>query len=147
MTTGYRDRRLDRYVEQARKRALPCNAAAEQAATRTATTSDPASKSDRNAPMGGRLFGPIGGRRSAANGVSARAHYKTVRMAAGAHYSLLCLIAAVTSNGTYEADRSQVYRWKGTEEAAGDQGRSQERAGHRWRQEAPSLQARHRRPP
>jgi len=45
--------------------------------------------------MGGRLFSPIGGRRSAANGVAARAHYKTIRMATGAHYSLLCFNAAV----------------------------------------------------
>jgi len=40
-------------------------------------------------------------------------------------------VITTSKNGTYEADRSQVYRWKGTEEAAGDQGRSQERTGHR----------------
>ena len=52
-------------------------------------------------------------------------------------------IFVICHDGPYQADSTQIYRRKGSEEAAGHQGRPQERPGHRWREEAASLQARH----
>ncbi|BAS96267.1 Os06g0159450, partial [Oryza sativa Japonica Group] len=50
-------------------------------------------------------------------------------------------------DGPHEADGAQVHRREGAEEAAGDQGGAQVGPGHRRREEAPPLQARHRRAP
>ena len=50
-------------------------------------------------------------------------------------------------NGSYQADRQEVHRRQGPQEAAGHQGRQEERPCHRWREEAPQVQAWHSGPP
>jgi len=50
-------------------------------------------------------------------------------------------------DGSYEADRQEVDRRQGPEEAVGDEGSEEVCAVHRRSEEAPSLQARHSRSP
>ena len=59
-------------------------------------------------------------------------------------FSSFIVSSLKSQDGPYQANRPQVYRRKGSSQAAGHQGRSQVRPRHRRRQEAPQVQARYR---
>ena len=63
------------------------------------------------------------------------------------HSSSVALFQNPLKDGSYEADRQEVDRRQGPEEAVGDEGSEEVCAVHRRSEEAPSLQARHSRSP